>query len=133
MSYCYSTDGEDFCGTFERPIDAINAALKATSDGDVFWIGETRDPIPPEDWWCAADWLDHVSVQDDYDLDCASGWDLSSEKQRQELESLIRPILRDWIDRHGLNPTHYCVDDAARYRNFGGGAIRDTPAAELIT
>lgn len=131
MSFCYSTDGEDFFGEFERQSDAIGAALKETKDGELFWIAENRIPIQPEDWWCAEDWLEHVSVQDDYAGDLASSWDMSSEKQRQELEELIRSVLRDWLDRHGLRPTHYCVDDATRYCNLGGGAIRDVPVAEI--
>lgn len=132
MPFCYSINEEYFSGAFDSTNDAIAAAIAETKDGDSFWIGECRSPTQPEDFWCAEDWLEHVSVQDDYSGEFASDWDLSSEKQRQELEVLVRGVLKDWLDRHNLRPTHYYVDNAVRYRNLGGGAIRDIPLSEML-
>lgn len=123
MPYCYSTDSENFTGRFSNFSEAIAESLAKTKHGDSFWIAESRQPIQPEDLWDAEDWLEHVSVQDDYGGDFGEGWDLSSKQQREELEAEVRSVMKSWLDRHELRPTHYCVDESVKYLNLGGVAI----------
>lgn len=112
--FSISTDEENFTEHHATVEDAIAAAV--ASGADRFWIGEDRSPTSPESYWSAEDWLDHVSQQDDYDGDWADAWDVSSEQQRKELEDEVVPILAAWLDRHGLRPKHFCIDEMTAYR-----------------
>ena len=108
--YSYSHDEEHYHGEFDSPEEAL-----AESGEDAAFVGENRPPTPPEDFWRAEDWLEHVSVQDDYSVYAADGWDESTRKQRAELEGEVRKVLAAWLDRHDLRPKFWLVDNVKRY------------------
>lgn len=110
MSFSYSHDGQTYHGSFDTREQAIAEAIEE-GQGDAFWTGENVPATSPEDWWQAEDWLEHVSCQDEYCGDHADGWDNSTKAQREELESLVRPIMAAWLDRHGLRPTFWSVTE----------------------
>ncbi len=123
MAFCYSTDGEGFHGRYETRDKAIEEAISHTEERDMFWIGETVAPTPPEQYWSAEDWLELVSQQDDYAGEWAEDWDCSTDKQQQELEDLVRPIMAAWLQRHKLLPTHYGVENMVKHQNLNGEAV----------
>lgn len=98
----------------EGPYSAANSREEAIAElgGHGGWIGQDRPPTQPEAFWRANDWLDHVSCQDDYSLECAEGWDCSTKEQRRELEEQVRSVMAAWLDRHGLRPRFFLVESA---------------------
>lgn len=107
MTWTVSENGENFRGDFETREEAI---LEGQQYGN-FWIGTVHEPIQPEQWWNADDWLEHVTVQDEYGGDDAEGWDDSTKEQREELEREVREVMSKWLDRHGLRPRFFNVKD----------------------
>ena len=115
--YSVSTDGESFYGGHETRQDAIHSAKL---DGyDEFWVGRSVAPTSPADYWEPEDWLEHVSCSDDYNNDWAEGWERSSKQNRDDLRLFVRTIMQDWLDRHGLNPTFWSVEDSVKYNADG--------------
>lgn len=112
--FAYSRDGETFSGDYDSLEEAVFEGLDGTEDSTI-WAGECVSPTQPEDWWQAVDWLEHVSCQDEYCGDHADDWDGSTKAQREELESLVRPVLAAWLDRHNLRPLHYAITNVAQY------------------
>ena len=108
MSYCYSHDEETFHGDFPTYEAAVEAGRSDAGDRPVF-VGEAVPPTQPEDWWNAEDWLEHVSVQDEYSGDWAEDWDNSTKEQREELEREVRAVMAAWLDRHDLRPKFFNV------------------------
>lgn len=119
--YAISSDEERFDGYYETLEEAIGEATVGYAYTR-FWVGVMRAPIQPELYWEAYNWLEHVSVQDEYGSDWADGWDDSSKEQREELEAEIRPILAAWLDRHKLRPRFFMVDDVVEYEVIDGKA-----------
>lgn len=114
MTFSYSFDEQEYNGAFATREEAIAEA--EAEDNGIFWTGENVPATAPEDWWEAEDWLEHVSCQDEYNGDHADGWDHSSKSQRAELESLVRPILAAWLDRHSLRPKFFNVTNIKQHR-----------------
>jgi len=129
VTWSYSTNEERYEGDFETEADAVAFALTLVSDGEEFWVGEDSEPVQPEDWWEAADWLEHVSSQDEYSMDCADSWDRSTKEQREELEAAVRNVMAEWLDRHRLRPTFWVVKDPVSYRRIDGKAMRTAQKA----
>jgi hypothetical protein len=112
--FSYAFDEQTFHGDFATREEAI-AEAASEGGGDTFWTGENVPATQPEDWWVAEDWLEHVSCQDEYSGDHADGWDESTKEQRAELESLVRPILGEWLDRHSLRPSFFNVTNIKKH------------------
>lgn len=112
--FAISTDEENFTGTYGTIEEAIDEAANGYAY-EKFWIGECVPPIQPEDLWSAEDWLEHVSVQDDYAGEWAEDWDGSTREQRKELEQTVRKVMAEWLDRHKLRPRHFNVVNVVRY------------------
>jgi hypothetical protein len=74
-------------------------------------VGVNVQPTQPEMLWFADDWLEHVSVQDEFGGEWAEDWDGSTEEQREELEKEVRDVMAKWLDRHDLRPTFFSVDE----------------------
>lgn len=106
--FAYSRNRELYYGDFASREDAI-AEIKSCEPDGTYWVGMCVEPSSPELFWHADDWLEHVSVQDEYSHDCADGWDQSSSKQREELEYLVQVIMRDWLVRNKLLPNFYTI------------------------
>ena len=113
--YAYSTDGETYRGEFGSVEDACDDAV-ANVDGDSeFWVGECVPPPQPETLWDVEDWVEHVACQDEYAHESAEGWGVTTLAQRDEVERDVRAVLAAWLDRHGLRPTHFNVDNPRRF------------------
>lgn len=108
--YSYSHDDEHFHGEYDTPEEAF-----AMSNEDSAYVGENVAPTQPEDFWRAYDWLEHVSCQDEYSMDAAEGWDDSTKEQLSELETEVRKVMAAWLDRHGLRPKFWIVENVKRY------------------
>jgi len=117
--YSFSTDGEMYRGRFETIEEAVQKASFGIANG-VFWVGECRKPADPASLWNAEDWLEYVSVQDDYQGEWAEDWDASTDSERQELEEIVRKAMGEWLDRHDLRAKHSCIDEAQQYRIVEG-------------
>jgi hypothetical protein len=122
--FSLSADGEYYEGRFDTVAAAANIAQLL--DYQRFWIGELTPPPAPESLWDATDWLEHVSVQDEYSFAHAEDWDGSTEEQRAELEVLVRKVMGEWLDRHGLRPAFFNVYDAKAYQ-FVDGVLTEIP------
>lgn len=121
--FSISFDEEYYSGEFETIEHALQEGY---SRGDVFWVGELVPPTQPEDWWDAADWLEHVSCQDEYCCEWSEDWEGSTKEQREELESLVRKVMSDWLDRHDLRPKFFNVENAVKYvksHDSNGGGL----------
>lgn len=77
-------------------------------------MGESHDPSPPESWWDAEDWIEHVLCQDEYSGEWAEGTLSTTKEQREELEAEVRKIMAAWLDRHDLRPKFCKVQNAER-------------------
>lgn len=120
--FAISTDEENFIGTYGTIEEAIDEAVNGYAY-EKFWIGECVPPTQPEDLWSAEDWLEHVSVQDDYAGEWAEDWDGSTGEQRKELEQTVRKAMAEWLDRHELRPRHFNVANVVRYTVVEGAAV----------
>lgn len=109
MSYCYSRDEKTFYGRFDTIEEATDEALDGHESG---WVGEAVPPPQPETFWRADDWLEHVSVQDEYSGDWAEDWDESTKEQRAELEAEVQSVMAAWLDKHGLRPKFFNVKNS---------------------
>ena len=89
---------------------AIEEGL-ATYPDEEFYIGRCVPPTSPEIYWHADDFLEHAAVQDDYMHDAAEDFGNANSEQTRELEDIVRPIMADWLKRHGLEPNHFCIVD----------------------
>jgi hypothetical protein len=125
---CWAISGDSenyYCGepTKEAAIEEGRCLYPDSS----FWVGRCVKPTQPEDFWRAEDWLEHVACQDEYSTDWAEGWDDGITKgQMQELESAVRKIMGEWLDRHKLRPRFYGIEDAEKIQpNDQGHGRRD--------
>lgn len=123
MKYSYSFNEELFHGQFDTAEEAVAEAINGERQ---FWVGENVPPTAPEDYWYAEDWLEHVACQDDYSGDFAEGFGVASKEELAELEAYVRPILAAWLERHGLRPTHWIIENPVKYEQDG------TLAATLV-
>lgn len=109
--WAISSDGENYGGsTFPTKEEAI-AAGKDLYEGASFYLGQIRKPIPPEHFFSADIWLEHVSVQEDYSGEHAEDWDGSTKEEREELETEVRKVMAAWLDKYDLRPTFWNVDE----------------------
>lgn len=108
-----SGDSERFDGAYSSKEEAIAEGRSMYPDRS-FWIGRNSPPTQPEDLWEARDWLEHVSVQDDYAGEWAEDWDDSNDEQIAELEAEVRKVMAAWLDRHDLRPRFFNIDQMER-------------------
>jgi hypothetical protein len=111
--FSYSTDGESYYGRFDTFEEAKHEAI---SEGAKF-VGEAIPPPAPEDYFDADDWIEHVSCQDEYSLDCAEDWCRPTKEQLDELNREVRAVMASWLDRHKLRPTFWLIENAVRLRD----------------
>lgn len=110
--WAVSSDGENYWGGVYDSKERAIAECLVLGGG---YVGRCVPPPQPEDLWEAADWLEHVSCQDEYSGEWAEGWaGHVTQEMRTELEAEVRPVLAAWLARHGLNPTFYTITDAEK-------------------
>ena len=87
-------------------------------------VGIFRTPEPPEELICGDHIFDALCEleHEDYMMECAEGWlDNTPKLARDNLESVIRKAVGEWLDRHNLRPTWFVVE---RYWTVTAGQIR---------
>lgn len=120
--YAISSDEAQFEGSYDTLQEALDEAAVGYAY-TIFWVGVMRSPVQPETYWDAEDWLEHVSVQDEYGSDWAEGWDASTKEQREELEAEICPILAKWLDKYELRPCFFTVTNVVKYEVEDGKVV----------
>lgn len=121
--FSYSSDNEHFEGQYDTREEAIAVAETMYPR---FWTGRNRLPVSPEEFWKAEDWLYQVSVTEEYSLEEAEEWDESTPNQRKELESLVRPIMLEWLERHNLTPKFWHIEDMKQHDLVLRGGSRES-------
>lgn len=109
--WAISSDGERFEYDDFATKEAAIAEGLAFYQGEPFYVGEVKAPTQPEEWFEAEDWLEHVSVQDEYSGDHAEYWDNSSKPERDELTAAVRKVMAEWLDRHKLRPAFFNIEN----------------------
>ena len=120
--YATSTNEEVFSGEYATLQEALDEAAVGYAY-TTFWVGVMANPTPPEEFWIAEDWLEHVSIQDEYNTGWSDGWDTSTKEQREELEAEIRPILAKWLDKYDLRPCFFTVTNVVKYEVEDGKVV----------
>lgn len=80
--------------------------------GECFFVGQMRAPsisVPDAD-----DFIDHILCQDDFCLECAEGSFDCTKEQRKELTNLLEKTFFEWMDRHGLRPRHFMIENSEK-------------------
>ena len=70
-----------------------------------------RQPEEFIDWTDVERWIDNVSEQDDYGGEWAEDWFCGTTEQMRELANQFREVAAKWLDKHGLRPTFFTVDE----------------------
>lgn len=112
--FAISSDEERYEGQYDTIEDAIDEAANGYAM-ESFWVGECVDPTQPEELFDAQDWLQSVSESDDYQGEWAEDWDQSTLLQRQELETKVRAVMAEWLERHKLRPTFFQISKPVKY------------------
>lgn len=110
--WAISTNEEDYSGCFGSEDEAI--AEGKANEYSRFFVGKCVKPAQPEvlfDGDAVEDWLkDHVWQHEDYCHDWADGQVNPNRKQLEDLAERIRPVIAEWLDRHGLRPRFFLID-----------------------
>jgi hypothetical protein len=112
--YAVSGDGDLYSGNFDTVELAVADAVSERGLSS-FWVGVKDSPTQPELYWSALDWIDHVSCQDDYNSDFADEWCEATADELNELETSVRAVMTEWLDKHALRPEHFVVRDPVKY------------------
>lgn len=111
--WAYSFDEENYSSSVFASRAEVVAELQ---DCDrAVWIGQCKPVDPPELFftsWSVEEWLKSVLEQDEYSIEAAEGSLNATRDQTTELAEEIRPIISAWLDRHGLRPRFYLIDEA---------------------
>lgn len=116
--YSLSWDGGTYHSDYETKEEAEQAGFNDpySKERGWFWVGECVPPRQPEDLWYAEDWLEHVSCHEEYSGEWAEDWDQSTREQREELEREVRGVMAAWLDRHGLRPRFWNIENPYKLR-----------------
>lgn len=127
----YSVDNEVFEDTLDTPEQAIVEGNERALDAGVmkFYIGQYEGSPDPAGYIDADLIIEHVKCQDDFSHEFAEDWPDESREQNDELTEIMRATFRQWLDRHGLNPTFSTVDPSS-IRELHATETEDEPAED---
>jgi hypothetical protein len=77
--------------------------------GDIFWIGEARQPEPPENFFNAHVWIEEVGEHEDYAWR-DDPWTMPEDKI-EELEECVMQVIKKFIADNKLQPNHFVVEN----------------------
>jgi hypothetical protein len=117
-----SYNQEIFTGDYATRDEAVEAAQEYLMEGLCVWIGQYRKPAPPENFLDAFSLIEHIQMQDDYNMDVAESWPDAREEEMDDLSQQLRMTFAQWLDSYGLRPTHYVVDASAMEEIVGDTA-----------
>jgi len=110
--YSFSRNEENYHGEFETREGAIE---KAKAEGlKRFWTGENVTP-DPLDYIDGCDIVENIVCQDEFSGDWAEGWPMTTKEQDEELTEMLRAAFKAWMDKHGLHPTFWNVENVQEH------------------
>lgn len=119
--FAYSRDGERYEGTFATPEEAAREYFDDYGEEDGrCWVGRCAPPPAPEGYFDIEDLIDTVSSQDAYCGEWAEDWIDYSREQRQEINDAVQQMIGAWLDRHGLRPSFFNIEDAQEWELVDG-------------
>lgn len=111
--WAVSEDGEMYFGDYDSRAAAIAAGAEMCDSHTTFHVGRCEDPTPPENLWCAVDWLESVGYNEDYASEAAEGWDRGIDREQlHALEARVSKVLGAWLDENFLRPAFFKIVDA---------------------
>jgi hypothetical protein len=120
MVYCYGTNEEVFHADTGREVTREVAIAEAIDElglkpGDALYLG-TRVNLRGEEFTLDGDDLCEQMAERIYDSagESADDWPNATKEQRQELTETVRKVVGEWLDKHGLQPWFYAVEDVER-------------------
>ena len=113
--YAISSNNVDWDSEcYDTREEAISAGIGEYM-GDIFWIGEARQPASPELFYHFSSVFDYLVFDEDYSIDAAVDYVEKLDKLKpeitDELEAKIQPIIKEWLEKHKLMPTFYVVEN----------------------
>jgi len=112
--FAISTNEENYYGHHDTLENAIDEAVNEYGY-ESFWVGECVDPVQPEELFEVRQWLELVSESEDYEGEWAEDWNQSTPLQRQELETKVRAVMAEWLDRYKLRPGFFKITNPVKY------------------
>jgi len=112
--FAFSINEENYYGYNDTLQSAIDEAVKEYGY-DSFWVGECVCPVQPEELFEVRQWLESVSESEDYEGEWAENWNESTLAQREELETKVRAVMAEWLDRHKLRPGFFKIESPVKY------------------
>lgn len=110
--YSLSRDEEHYHGEFETREGAIE---EAKSEGlKRFWTGENVRP-DPTDFIDGSDVIERIVCQDEFTGDWADGWPEATKEQEAELTGMLRAAFNLWMEKHGLGPKFWNVENVQEH------------------
>jgi hypothetical protein len=110
--YAISSNCEDWSEEcYDTREEAIGAGIGEYM-GDIFWIGEARQPEPPENFFNAHVWIEEVGEHEDYAWR-DDPWTMPEDKI-EELEECVMQVIKKFIADNKLQPNHFVVDNVEK-------------------
>jgi hypothetical protein len=107
--YAISSNCEDWDSEcYDTREEAIGAGIGEYM-GDIFWIGEARQPEPPENFFNAHVWIEEVGEHEDYAWR-DDPWTMPEDKI-EELEECVMQVIKKFIADNKLQPNHFVVEN----------------------
>ena len=108
-NYAISSNNEDWNSEcYDTREEAISAGIGEWM-GDIFWIGEARQPEPPENFFNAHEWIEQVGDHLDY------SWRdypyTMSMAKLDDLDDLVKQVIKKFLADNKLQPTHFVVEN----------------------
>ncbi len=121
--FAISSNEERYEGSYETIEEAIEEAANGYAY-ETFWVGKCVPPTQPEQWWDAADWLEHVSCQDSLQRRICRRLGRFHDRATRGIGEgspcgngiLVRP--------HKLRPRFFLVEDAVKYVVVDGKPVK---------
>jgi hypothetical protein len=93
---------------YDSKEEAIQAGIGEYM-GDIFYIGVARKPAAPEEFFDGWGFIERVGEHEDYYWKDYA-WTMTMDKV-DDFESHVQQAIKDFLDKHNLNPTHWVVDE----------------------
>ncbi len=106
----FSHSEESYTGHYDTKEEAIREGMRGMRGGEIFWVGQYREPAAPESFVDGVTLLENVTEQDEYCGEEAYGCFDCTKEQEQELTDMIARVFGEWLDKHDLRPMFGIVE-----------------------
>ena len=94
---------------------AILARRGESGDGlHTVWTCRLRRPCPV-DVIQGEDAIEQILSTEDFEIEQAEGWPDATPEQMNDLTSALRETFEKWMERYGLEPQFWLVEDVERH------------------